>query len=181
MLKTIFAVFVCSLLLVACGIALAEVIEPFMQARVKYVHLPPKIIEKIVYIDRVIYEERIVNHYPAPEIKIIERRLMPKWFKSEEELYNWYEENSPAWLLGDGISALPDCEDYAEAQMFQGFRTGRIVIPVPVWNSKIWGQRVLDRWEMHVGSWTWIDGKFYYIEVFPSENPIKRIGRITAD
>lgn len=175
---TIFAISVCSILLVICGMALAEALKPIMMPPVKieFIRLPPKTIEvEPVYIYTTVYEYRIVDHYPAPEIRTVERRLMPKWFESEEELYQWYEDNSPAWLTPNGFGARPECDDYAEEMMERGFRTGRLLLPCPVWNGKVMGERVIDGYREHAGCWTWIGNDIYYIEPQPCANPIVKL------
>lgn len=157
--------------------------EPEVVTRIVYYPKYERVeVEKIVYVDRIVYEERIVDHYPAPEIRVVERRLMPKWFESEQELRDWYEDNKIGWLtVRDATDPeLQDCDDYVEELMDRAFRTGYLLFPVPVWNGKVMGERVVETYEAHVGLWTWIGNDIYYIEATPSDEPIKKL-RITRD
>ena len=156
--------------------------EPEVITRIVYYPKYERVkIEKIVYVDRVIYEERIIDHYPEPKIITIEKPIMPKWFESVEELEEWREENGFILFVGDGSDPeAQDCDDYVEELMQRAFKAGYLLFPCPVWNGKVMGERVIEGYREHVGCWTWIGNDIYYIEATPSDEPIKKLD-ITRD
>jgi len=114
-----------------------------------------KEVEKIVEVEKLVYQ-------------------MPRFFESAEEAQAWVDENHlPIKFIGkmDLENYKPDsrydCDDYSEDYQTLALESGLILTECPVTDGRIWGVRVTDIMEYHVGCWTKIAGTYYYIESSP--------------
>lgn len=139
----------------------------------------PIVIEKTVYPEpQIEYRDRIIeelqlnvdvlrellakakNTPPKEVIKIIEVPIVPRWFKSEEELKTWLSKY-PIW---GGL----DCDDLQEMLMFDAFKDGFIITPIPVFYGKVFDEPVLNvgiSGVIDFGAWSWIDNSLYYVDL----------------
>jgi len=114
-----------------------------------------KEVEKIVEVEKPIYQP-------------------PRFFESTAEAQAWIDENHlPIKFIGkmDLENYTPDsrydCDDYSEDYQALAFESMLIVTECPVTDGKIWGVRVTDILENHVGCWTKINNAYFYVETSP--------------
>ena len=124
--------------------------------------LPPEPIvkEKIVYPEPIIeYRDKVIEKPIYIEV-VKEVPIVPRWFKSEEELKIWLSKY-PMW---GGL----DCDDLQEMLMFNAFKDGFIITPIPVFYGKVFDEPVLNvgiSGVIDFGAWTWIGNDIFYVDL----------------
>ena len=120
----------------------------------------PVIIEKTIYPEpQIEYRDRIPEK-PIYIEGVKEVPIVPRWFKSEEELKIWLSKY-PMW---GGL----DCDDLQEMLMFDAFKDGFIITPIPVFYGKVFDEPVLNvgiSGVLDFGAWTWIGNDIFYVDL----------------
>lgn len=137
------------------------------------------------------------------ELEIVQAELMTAWFELEalqeelkdarkglqwwpsvEALREWAAENElPIVIIVDSNGVIDlvnprvdpryDCDDYAEDLVKLAEKDGWRLMEVPVQNGMIWGIKVTDTLELHVGTWTKINNEYYYVESIPPHKVVR--------
>ena len=102
----------------------------------------------------------------------IEVPVRTRWFESVEELETWRAAHNDVLYIG-GREAK--CWEYAERRMEQAEADGFRLPVAPVWAGRMFGENVSSHGDGHVGNWNWIGKKIYYVEAFPTDDPIDKI------
>ena len=124
----------------------------------------PIVIERTVYPEpQILYRDRVFERIVEKPIvveKVVEVAKEPRWFKSEEELKIWLSKY-PMW---GGL----DCDDLQEMLMFDAFKDGFIITPIPVFYGKVFDEAVLNigiSGVLDFGAWTWISNDLFYVDL----------------
>ena len=125
--------------------------------------IPPEpiVIEKTVYVEvpKIEYRDRIIEK-PIYIETIKEVPIAPRWFESEQELKTWLSK----YPTYGGL----DCDDLQEMLMFDAFRDGFIITPIPVFYGKVFDEPVLNvgiSGVIDFGAWTWIGNSLYFVDL----------------
>ncbi len=85
---------------------------------------------------------------------------LPRPFLNEKELKDWLEPY--------GIHRGQECEDAALDLFWEAFNDGYLVWPVPVYNGRLMGEKVIplaESGKRHFGSWAWAGNYLYYVDL----------------
>lgn len=126
----------------------------------------------------------------VPVIVEVEKKVTRKFREFEDltELKGWLEENMlPIVLIAgkDGSvdflkpksTSQYDCDDYAEDLQRKALEQGFLMSQQLILNGKIFGVKVSEITEPHMGNLTVIGNDIYYIESIPSHSVARITGR----
>lgn len=74
-----------------------------------------------------------------------------------------------------------DCDDYADDYEAMALSENILLWQCPVSNGEVWGVKVSETTENHIGLWTKINGIYYYIEPQSYEDEWRFVEIISAD
>ena len=124
----------------------------------EFVYLPAE--PKVVYVYIPSQPEIVIIEKPVPKLVEVPAPVIPRWFNSEDELREWLDP-FPTW-------GNPDCDDLQEYLMFEAFKAGFIITPIPVWYGMVFNEPVLNvgiSGLIDFGAWTWIGNDLYYVDL----------------
>ena len=126
----------------------------------------------------------------VPAIVELEKKSPRKFREFEDlaKLTGWLEKNSlPIVLIADkdgGIDLLNpkstsqyDCDDYAEALQRKALEQGFLMSQQLLLNGQVYGVKVSEHTEPHMGNLTVIGNDIYYIESTPPHSVVRITGR----
>lgn len=140
------------------------------------------------------YHHRLIETQARlDELRIIvevEKKVPQKFREFEDlaELTEWLEKNSLPIvliaakdgridLLNPGSTSQYDCDDYAEALQRKALEQGYLMSQQLVLNGKVYGVKVSEYTEPHMGNLTVIGNDIYYIESMPPHNVVRITSR----
>jgi hypothetical protein len=151
--------------------------QPEVEKRVEiqvpvYVDRPYyQFVEKLVYIDRLIYK---ITGKPSIVEVIKWRNIYHREFQSVEQFTEWYRSQGFTVLFPSG-SYNVDCDDYAELVQIKALEQGYTISQALILNGNYYGTRVNDTVGGHAGNIVLIDNACYYFEPNPEKFNIKKI------
>ena len=126
----------------------------------------------------------------APVIAEMEKNVPQKFreFKDLAELTEWLEKNGlPIRLIADKDGRIDlvnpkstsqyDCDDYAEDLQRKALEQGFLMSQQLIINGKIYGVKVSENTEPHMGNLTVIGNNIYYIESMPPHKVVRITSR----
>jgi len=126
----------------------------------------------------------------VPVIAGVEKEVSQKFreFKDLAELTEWLENNGlhiriiadkdgTIDLLHHKSTSQYDCDDYAEALQRKALEQGFLMSQQLVLNGRVYGRKVSEYTEPHMGNLTVIGNSIYYIESVPPHNIVRITSR----
>jgi hypothetical protein len=122
-----------------------------------------------------------------------EEATSPRPFNSVQEAQEWLDshhlpcvliagQNGSINLFNPGWDPRYDCDDYARDYQQLALESGYIINLCPVANGQVWGIKVCNFVQSHIGCWVQIDDVYYYVECVPGyANSFKLTRIISAD
>lgn len=143
-------------------------------------------IETQTKLDELQTNPRQIITIKVPVITEMEKKLPQKFieFKDLAELTEWLEKNSlPIQIIADEDGRIDlvnpkstsqyDCDDYAEALQIKALEQGYLMSQQLVLNGQVYGHRVSEYTEPHMGNLTTIGSNIYYIESIPPHKVVR--------
>lgn len=136
----------------------------------------PVIIEKTIYLEpQIEYRDKVIEKPIYIEV-VKEVPIVPRWFNSEAELKTWLAQ----YPTYGGL----DCDDLQETLMFNAFKDGFIITPIPVFYGKVFDEPVLNvgiSGMIDFGAWTWIGNDLFYVDLRLKLPHYKKINTVWRD
>ena len=143
-------------------------------------------IETQTKLDELQTNPRQIITIKVPVITEMEKKLPQKFieFKDLAELTEWLEKNSlPIQIIADEDGRIDlvnpkstsqyDCDDYAEALQIKALEQGYLMSQQLVLNGRVYGVKVSEYTEPHMGNLTTIGSNIYYIESIPPHKVVR--------
>jgi hypothetical protein len=115
----------------------------------------------------------------------------PRAFQSVPEAESWLDSHHLPYVMIAGqdgsisfnepvADARYDCDDYARDYQAMALESGYIIDLCPVIYGAVWGIKVCDFPQAHIGCWAQIGDTYYYIECVPGYANSFKLTRITS-
>lgn len=125
------------------------------------------------------------------EVYIKTEKIVPpdfRVFNSEEELVQWLDSEclpirivagstGTVNLMTPGATPQYDCDDYAEALQKKALEQGYLMSQQLVANGSLFGVRVTQWTEPHMGNLTMVGDDIYYVESIPPHKVVRIVSR----